>query len=123
MPQKQKPDNIHLLQGTYRKDRHGEPDKKPRVRSEIPDAPEFLTDEARKEWDYTVEKLEKAGLLTGADKVILSQFCMLAAEFARDGYDFNAAKHTQLRMCQIELGMTPSARSKITVKDDDGEDF
>ena len=123
MPNPRKPDNIHLLQGTFQPCRHGDPDKKPKVDSRLPSAPEWLPDLARKEWDEVSVKLGKANLLTGVDKTILAQYCLLAAELSEEQYKFTAAKHTQLRLCEVELGMTPKARSQITLPDDNGEEF
>ena len=122
MANKQAPDNVHLLKGTYRKDRHGDPDKKPKIAAKLGPAPALLNDIARAEWDKKGKMLEKAGLLSGVDETIFAQYCMLYAEFSEQGYDFPGTKHTQLRMCQMELGMTPASRSKITVKTDDDDD-
>jgi len=125
MPNPQKPDNIHLLNGTHRKDRHGDPKKKPKIKSTNVTKPEWLTGEALKEWKSITEILKDTKLLTSVDKLILAQYCQLAGELADDPKGFSMAAHTQLRMCQQELGFTPAARSKIVLqdKDDDDEGF
>ena len=122
MPNKRKPDNIHLLEGTFQPCRHGDPDKKAKVADKLGPAPDSLNDIARAEWNKKGRMLEKAGLLSGVDETIFAQYCMLYAEFSEQGYDFPGTKHTQLRLCQMELGMTPASRSKITVKTDDDDD-
>lgn len=123
MANKQKPDNVHLLQGTYRTTRHGEVNKKPKCKVELGDPPAWMSVEAKHEWYYARSMLDQLGLLTGADKTILAQYSVLAADFAASQELFSAAKHTQLRMCQLELGMTPAARGKITVDNPDVDEF
>ena len=123
MANKRIPDNVHLLQGTHRKDRHGTPDKKAKLKTKLPVMPKWLPARAKTEWKRITKVLAKSGLLTEADQAVLAQYCLLYGELAEWKEDFPAAKHTQLRLCQVELGLTPSARSKITVVKDDEEEF
>ena len=124
MANKRKADNVHLLKGTFRKDRHGDPKKKPKLKTQLPETPDWLTSSALKEWKRICKVLEKAGVLTEADQTVLSQYCLLVSELQEKLEDFSAVKHTQLRLCQIELGLTPSARSRITVEpNDEGDEF
>ncbi len=115
MANKRKPDNVHQLQGTLRKDRHGDPNTKVTINSKIPAAPGWLTAKAKTEWKRIVNVMQHVNVLTAADLSTLAQYCILYAELTKWKEDFPAAKHTQLRMCAAELGLTPSARSKITV--------
>ncbi len=129
MGRKRKPDNLLLLENTYRSDRHGDKNKKLKVDSKIPDMPEWLDEYAEKEWKRITKVLLNANMLTEADESILSQYCILHGELERayteednEGEikrDFSASSHIQLRMCSLELGLTPSARSKIVVEPDE----
>ena len=53
------------------------------------------------------------GVITKTDRIILTQYCMMVSRLLREGDDFTAADHTQLRMIQQELGFTPISRGKI----------
>ncbi len=121
MPNPQKPDNIHLLKGTYKKNRHGDLKKKPKIKKTKVVKPEWLKGEALKEWQSITAILKETKLLTSVDKLILAQYSQLAGQLADDPEGFSMAAHTQLRMCQQELGFTPAARSKIILQDKDDE--
>lgn len=113
MPTKRKPIAHHKAAGTYRKDRHGGWSEPHDLETVPPAPPESLTPPARKEWERIVHVLGTSGRLTALDSVVLQQYCELAAEHAIDPRNFSAAKHTQLRMCASELGLTPTSRSKV----------
>ncbi len=122
MGHKRKPDNIHLLTGTFRKDRHGDPKKKLKVSAKFPTQPKWLTKNAKAEWARIKKIMEKSGVITMGDATVLIQYCLLYSEMKDLKEEFPAAKHAQLRVAAAELGLTPVARSKITViKDDDNE--
>ncbi|MES0444969.1 MAG: P27 family phage terminase small subunit [Desulfobacterales bacterium] len=123
MANKRIPDNVHLLKRTHQKCRHGDPKSKPKVKSKLPVMPRWLPVKAKAEWKSICKELKDAKILTGADRTILTQYCLLVSELATEKADFQAAKHTQLRLCCVELGLTPSARSRITVPKDDDDDF
>jgi len=117
-----KSDNVHLLNGTHRPSRHGDPDSKPKVEIKIPSPPEWLEGNALAEWKRICKVLKNSGLLSQAESAVLSQYCLLYGQlqdsvvYADDeSKRFNAAQHTQLRLCCVELGLTPKARSQITV--------
>ncbi|MCA9913274.1 MAG: P27 family phage terminase small subunit [Anaerolineae bacterium] len=116
MSNKRLPDNVHLLKGTHRKGRHGDPEKKPTVVQTISETPPlWLTKEAKTEWRRIIKVMLNSNVLTNADTSTLSQYCTLFGELQKQKEDFPAAKHTQLRLCAVELGLTPSARSKIVI--------
>lgn len=124
MANARKPDNVHLLSGTHRKDRHGSPDEKLKVEIKTPDAPEWLSAMALVEWGRICKVLENSGLLSAADVAVLAMYCELWSEFQKDPVEFTGAKYTQLRLCLVELGLTPKARSQITIgKQKDGNAF
>lgn len=124
MANKRLPDNVHKLRGTLRKDRHGDPSSKPKLKNQIPRMPTWLNANGKAEWKRITKEMKKMGIITNADRTVLAQYCQLYSELVADREEFTAAKHTQLRYCQIELGLTPSARSKITLPGgDEGNPF
>ncbi len=122
MANRQKPDNVHLLQGTYKKSRHGDQKKKPQIKKTNVVKPEWLKGKALEEWNSITAILKETKLLTSVDKAILAQYCELFGQLSEDPKGFSMAAHTQLRMCQQELGFTPAARSKIILQDKDDDD-
>jgi P27 family predicted phage terminase small subunit len=111
----------------------------------MPEAPDFLSAEARQEWDHKCEMLFKAGIVTLTDRAILAAYCQsygrwrsaeeVLAAMARDDQtgmagltvrNASTGKTIENPMISIankamadcvkaagELGMTPSARSRI----------
>lgn len=49
----------------------------------IPDAPEFLPIEGRREWVRVATELDKVGILTECDRGILTAYCRAWAQLAR----------------------------------------
>ncbi len=104
--------------------------------AKAPRAPAWLTAEAKKEWRRVVPKLAEIKLLTELELAILSTYCEAwsdyvtsSKEIAQHGHTTPGARgpvrsaaslvrkeavDTMLKMCR-ELGMTPSARSRITL--------
>lgn len=115
MANKRKPDNVHQLQGTHRKDRHGDLDTKIQLDSKLPKPPTWLPQFAKKEWQRVCNIMKAVGVITEADASVLTQYCLLYSEMKKVKEEFQAAKHTQLRLCAAELGLTPVSRSKIVV--------
>jgi phage terminase small subunit len=77
--QNRKATALHLLQGTHRRDRHGDRPT-PDPPSGTPDKPATLTGDAAAEWDRMVHRLEVAQTLTAIDDGALYQYCLLFAE-------------------------------------------
>lgn len=120
------PDNVHHLNDTYRKDRHGDPAEKPTWSEDPPEMPEVIeADElARAEWERALRDAPD-GVITKTNRTVLTQFALMTAKMLRDPGSFSASDHTQLRLTQQELGFTPLSRGKIAgkpkAKDDDFE--
>ena len=123
MGNKRKPDNIHLLKNTYRPDRHGDPKKKLKVNAKFPIQPAWLPKNAKAEWARIKKIMEKSGVITMGDATVFIQYCLLYSEMKDYKEEFPAAKHAQLRVAAAELGLTPVARSKITVTKEEDNEF
>jgi P27 family predicted phage terminase small subunit len=113
-----------------------------------PEAPSWLPDDARAEWNHVVPELDRLGLLKGIDRAALTSYCMVWARFVeaseivtREGmvvreslpngnvklYRHPAvltaeAASKELRAWAQEFGLTPSAEQRLAgTKGDDGD--
>lgn len=114
-------------------------------RSETPDPPEWLTNEAREVWDRTVPELEHMRVLTSVDGEALAMYCTAVALHAeavetvdREGLVVTGAMGAQIKHPLMQVirdqatmamtyarafGMTPASRVGLTTgkKPDDGK--
>lgn len=114
MPNARKPRVLKIMQGTLRKDRDvPEPDYP--VVEDTPDAPDWLINpEAVKEWRRITALLCPQRVLTEADLSVLGHLCNLHADCVttwRANRSPDAATITQLRLLNVEFGLTPKSRS------------
>ncbi len=115
MPMPRKPTVLKVVQGN--------PGRRPLPENEpIPDGkpvrPKWVKGRAKKVWDEVVGQLF---WLTEPDSHKLAVWCGLYAEIAAGLEHVNSARITQWRVLGSELGLDPSARARLTVKDDDGD--
>lgn len=131
------PSSIHLLQGG-RKKTHRKPNaQEPKPKAAIPKCPKHLDKEARKEWRRMAKELEPLGLLTNLDKAIFASYCQAFSTWAQatqkvremgmvhkapngmpmmNPYMPIANKaNEQMVKALVELGMSPSSRSRVKV--------
>jgi len=139
-----KPTQLKIIQGNpgHQKLNHAEPHPTPVA----PTRPDWLEPEAKREWGRITPELERLGLLTLVDRGALAAYCQawgraVGAEkfLAAMGLTFTtpngyvqqrpevaiAQKSWQLvRAFCAEFGLTPSARSRLSVQkpEDDPED-
>jgi P27 family predicted phage terminase small subunit len=137
-----KPKGLHVLQGTFRADRHlGD---SPEAPSGSPEAPGSLTGEMGAEWARMTARLAALGTLSSVDGALLWSYCRLWADACRLQADADALPATwyekvsvdgagvehrepklhpvfaqlrqyrlALRVLLIELGCTPLARGRV----------
>ena len=137
-----KPTYLKLLQGNPGKRPLNANEPKPQL--ELPPAPEHLSEGAKQEWERTGQQLLKLGLLTSIDKSAFAAYCVVwdrwvEAEQAlkktgpvvKSGngspmlspfYTVANQSLAQMRQYMIEFGMTPSARSRISVGSNEQSD-
>ena len=112
---KRKPPQLHLLQGSYRPDRHGplpESEAEPSATLASTSRPKYLRGRAAKLWD------EVAGLcwwLDAPDVYKCGMWCALQAEFERGSAEMTAARINALRALGSELGLDPATRARMQV--------
>jgi len=114
-------------------------DREPSLVPHLPRCPHHLTAEARKEWHRVVRELYDVGVLTVADRAVLAAYCQCYARWVEaegmieaegsiqtnpKGYmvkspwvEIAHQSLTQMRAYMVELGMTPSSRSRVKAVD------
>lgn len=109
--------------------------REPKLEPRMLSVPRFLSEEAKAEWRRVVHELYDAGLLTAADRAILTAYCHAWGMFVKaekelkgqtlvlessNGNKYqnplvgivNKARYDVKRFA-AEFGMTPAARSKV----------
>lgn len=131
---KPKPSNVHKLHGNPggRARKGNEP--KPEIR--IPDPPDHLSDEARREWDRVAPDLEQLGILSEIDRTAFAAYCQVYGRWVKaeeqlarygeivkspNGYPVQSPylgiANTALKFIRdfaTEFGMTPSSRTRVS---------
>ena len=136
------PSHLKVVRGTKRKDRGAQNEPEP-GRSR-PSAPEHMSERGREAWGYVVGLLDRMGVLTEADALAVELLCEARSDWlsARDVIrDHGGETYTteaglikahpavamrndaarRLQSLLAEFGCTPSSRSKVNAKDQDGE--
>jgi P27 family predicted phage terminase small subunit len=146
------PTHLKLIKGTARSGRINPKEAKVSVTLGKPDAPDFLTSEARQEWDEQCETLFRIGLLTRIDKAALAAYCQAYGRWRRaEEVLAKMANHDEttkgfmirtiagntiqnplvgsankamsdMMRYAVELGLTPSSRSRINAEPTTSDD-
>lgn len=134
------PANIHVLNGNPSKKRFAAMTDGSRVPIEIPEAPAHIDAAAKKEWKRITVELEKLGLIAKIDRAALGIYCQAYSrwehaekeikklgnkgliESTPSGYkqvsvwlQISNRAIEQMHKMMGEFGMTPSARSRVTI--------
>lgn len=115
----------------------------PKFKRLPPAAPEWLSDEARGEWDRVVPELARLDVLKAEDRAALAAYCETWATFveatrivALEGLTIDAKQGTlphpavgiarnagrELRTWAGQFGLTPAAENSLGIKGDDNGD-
>lgn len=135
---KPKPSKIKALQGGKKTSHRPTNVMEPDIVSIPPDCPAYLDDDAKNEWARMTKELEAVGILTKIDKAVFATYCVYFSmwknateQIQKNGMVYKAPngmpmfspyytvanKANQLMMkALIELGMTPSSRSRLKVE-------
>jgi len=114
--QKVIPFSVREAMGTVDVSKHGTKAEQPKTSTRIaqltPDVEQLLGPVGVAEWKRI---MKHAGTLRPTETMrgVFIQYCTLWARLVEDKASFKAADHTQLRLCAVELGFTPSAMTKI----------
>jgi len=132
---KPKPTAIHKLNGNPGRRKLN--DKEPTPEIVVPEIPEYLTDEAKKEWKRITPELERLGLISEIDRAGLAAYCQAYGRWveaekmiAQKGFLYKTKNDNittspllwvsnkafdQMNKMLVEFGMTPSSRSRISI--------
>jgi len=139
---KKKPTKLHLL--------HGNPGKRkiskdePQFNPEIPDCPEHLNEEAKKEWQRITPQLYQVGLLAKINRTALAAYCQAYSRWVEaeglikkhgvlvkspSGFPMqhpalaiaNKAWE-QMMKALVEFGMTPASQARVKIQPKEKED-
>jgi len=139
------PTNLHILNGNPSNlDLEKRKKLEPKPNRTIPKCPEWLNEEAKKEWKRIVPELKRLGLLTSIDGGALAGYCQAWGRYVEaekkiteqglvlkthSGYKQVIPEVTiaqkYLQICKsfmVEFGLTPSSRSRISVPNGQEED-
>jgi len=131
---KPKPTRLHLLENTFRGDRHSKTEPTPEPC--IPDPPDCLCPVAAGEWLRLTPELARIGLLSEIDRNMLARYCQHYAYWHQavmrlrtgltqetkqgnliQSIDLGIANRASDIMSKLEseFGMTPSSRARMGV--------
>ena len=116
MPRRRLLDELLKSKGTFRSDRHGDPERKAKV--EPPEdwsPPKFLDEAGRVEWVRIVDLYSKRKVITKAHLMPLAAYCVLTSKLTRTSESFTSADHAQLRGYASTFGFTPVDSVRISV--------
>ncbi|PHR17307.1 MAG: terminase [Sphingopyxis sp.] len=112
--------------GAFKKhsERRNERAKEPKVSSPFPkSAPRHLSKGQAACWREVV-RIAPAGVLTGADTLVVEVIACLLSEFREMKGMVPASRITRLTSEMAKIGLSPSARASLSVDDsDDDDDF
>lgn len=137
-----KPTEIKRREGAFRKDPQRENKREPVPPAGAPAVPSALRGDkqAKDEWVELCGWLESMGLLATTDRTLMQEYCATYSEYCRlykdvrkngisyttektgamharpEVHQYNQVANRLLRLC-AELGLTPSARSRMVVPD------
>lgn len=132
------PTSLKLMLGERGRGRRPINDKEPKVKIALPPAPDDLDLVAKKEWRRVARYLYDLGIMSSLDTGVLHAYCVAHSDdlhyrrtLRREGAVLTAAstgrryknpvvslaaeaRRDKLK-CAVEMGMTPSARTRIRV--------
>ena len=112
-----------MVEGTHRKDRHGNMDNIAKGQGDFPDIPPtHLTPEQADAWKEVVKRIPE-GILTNSDTIHVEIIACLLAEYRLDPVGMNSARITRLTVEMGKLGLNPSDRSKLGITTEENNDL
>ena len=130
------PTAIKLAEGTFRRDRHGDPATEVKPPEGLPEIPDWMTEEAKEVWEQVFPILDGMRVLTTADRNPLTRYCNLFVRWYRankylqeNGETMETEYGTkpvpevaierstcsELLKLEREFGLTPSARTGLHI--------
>lgn len=146
---KPKPTKLKVLQGNPGKRKLNKNEPQPKSKPRGPYCPRWLDKDAKNEWRRIAKQLKDIGLLTDVDTAVMAGYCQAYSRWKKaeeaikkHGMIYKPNKDNdyiqqspfvsisnkaqeQMRKFIVELGLSPSSRSKIEIPggEDDGDSF
>ncbi len=114
MSRPRKPTKLHLISGSYRKDRHGDRDSEPEITEPLGGPPESWPITAKLLWAELAD-LIPPGVATKADRLTFELLCRLVGVMRTGTEGLTPALAAQIRTCCAVFGLTPADRSRVSV--------
>ncbi len=121
---KPKPTRLKVIEGNRGK-RPLPEEPEPSPVQEVPQPPDWLLAEGKREWRRLAEELGQVGLLTRVDLSMLAVWCQVWARYHQaetHGKGASASLIAQLRHVAAEFGLTPASRPRLVRPKEDGRD-
>ena len=115
MPNKPVAANVHRMRGTYRHRRHNDSEQ-PQPDALKARCPAWMNADGRKEWRRVLPALVQHKVLSETDLAVFTTYCQEWGKYVegeRIGEPLPAARVTAMRMLMVEIGLTPSARTRL----------
>lgn len=118
----------HRESGAYKKNPNRENKYEPKAAEGAPSKPAHIANDSSASgyWDHAVSQLVEMKMVSKADRSVLESFCeamsLKKAAFECKDYSAWSKACSQAKGLMIELGLTPSARSRLVVKEPEIED-
>ncbi len=125
--------DLHVLRGTFRKDRHGAQPAGPT--GELPTCPSWLCGDARREWRRLAPVLHAQGRLDASSRAVFAAYCSAWGEYTAAEQQIAAqgevltdaggkqypnprlkirdAAAGRLMKAAAEMGLTPASRGRV----------
>ena len=119
---------LKRINGAFAHDPQRENKREPIVPDGVPAKPEHIAADpiVNSYWDHAVHQLSEMKLLTKADRSILEGYAVGMAFRQRMAIERNLNEwvkaNKECMRCMAEVGLTPSARSRMVVKSKEEED-
>jgi phage terminase small subunit len=118
----------HRASGAYAKNPSRENRHEPKATEGAPSKPAHIASNpvASGYWDHTVSILAEMKMLAKADRSVIEKYCeamtMSRNAFECMDYVLSLKASSVAKGYMVELGLTPSARSRLVVKEPEMED-
>jgi phage terminase small subunit len=108
--------NVLALKGAFKEHpaRGAARAKEPQPEGEIGPPPDHLSDHEKACWNEVV-KVAYAGTLCANDRLIVEHLARVLSRLRLDGWRVPCDVMVRFERCLNELGLTPAARSKVSV--------
>jgi len=123
MPRPRKPSNILEMTGAYKKNPQRKRPNKPKAKRGISiDPPETFEPDQKQAWKDIIERCPDK-VLMNSDELTVEMASVMLARFRQDGAQTPSHILTRLDIILDRMGMTPSGREKLTVPQDNENEF